>query len=159
MIRIRNFYSIKICEIFFRRSCASFRCSTMLVIPFTALFLAIFIKIISGSSIFLSFVSFYYLLRPILQSLSLQYRNSVNRESAGRVNSQRELLSVKSQELARLDRRIAELQTRLHRKKMLNHQLAQQITKATQVLFIAYSRANVFLQMTLKFLKNTLFFK
>ncbi|KAK7068063.1 hypothetical protein SK128_004922 [Halocaridina rubra] len=62
----------------------------------------------------------------------LLYRNSVNREASARVDAQRETLAARREEITRIDKRIAELQQRLHRKRILNHQLASQITAATQ---------------------------
>lgn len=62
----------------------------------------------------------------------LLYRNSVNREASARVDAQRETLAARRDEITRIDKRIAELQQRLHRKRILNHQLASQITAATQ---------------------------
>ncbi|ROT85818.1 putative serine/threonine-protein kinase yakA isoform X4 [Penaeus vannamei] len=62
----------------------------------------------------------------------LLYRNSVNREASARVAAQRETLAARRDEITRIDKRISELQQRLHRKRILNHQLASQITAATQ---------------------------
>ncbi|XP_069938791.1 apoptosis-stimulating of p53 protein 1 isoform X4 [Cherax quadricarinatus] len=62
----------------------------------------------------------------------LLYRNSVNREASARVAAQRETLAARQDEITRIDKRVSELQQRLHRKRLLNHQLASQITAATQ---------------------------
>nr|XP_053630397.1 apoptosis-stimulating of p53 protein 2-like [Cherax quadricarinatus] len=62
----------------------------------------------------------------------LLYRNSVNREASARVAAQRETLAARRDEITRIDKRVSELQQRLHRKRLLNHQLASQITAATQ---------------------------
>ncbi|RXG68390.1 Apoptosis-stimulating of p53 protein 2 [Armadillidium vulgare] len=62
----------------------------------------------------------------------LLYRNSVNREASTRVATQKEALSTRKDEIARIDKRIAELQQRLYRKRFLNQQLASQISAATQ---------------------------
>ncbi|XP_063851388.1 apoptosis-stimulating of p53 protein 2-like isoform X3 [Scylla paramamosain] len=62
----------------------------------------------------------------------LLYRNSVNREASARVAAQRETLAARREEISRIDKRVSELQQRLHRKRLLNQQLASQITAATQ---------------------------
>ncbi|XP_069178677.1 apoptosis-stimulating of p53 protein 2 isoform X2 [Procambarus clarkii] len=62
----------------------------------------------------------------------LLYRNSVNREASARVAAQRETLAARRDEISRIDKRVLELQQRLQRKRLLNHQLASQITAATQ---------------------------
>ncbi|KAK4292194.1 hypothetical protein Pmani_035020 [Petrolisthes manimaculis] len=62
----------------------------------------------------------------------LLYRNSVNREASARVAQQRETLQARRDEITRIDKRVSELQQRLHRKRLLNNQLASQITAATQ---------------------------
>ena len=60
----------------------------------------------------------------------MQYRNRLTEAQAARVSQQQEVLSAKHEEMARIDHRIAELQQRLHRKRMLNQQLARQITSS-----------------------------
>ncbi|CAG0880482.1 unnamed protein product [Cyprideis torosa] len=60
----------------------------------------------------------------------LLYRNRLTEAQAVRVSQQQEVLSAKHKEMARIDTRIAELQQRLHRKRMLNQQLARQISSS-----------------------------
>ena len=57
----------------------------------------------------------------------------MNREASARVAGQRDALVARKDEVARIDKRIAELQQRLQKKRVLNQQLATQITAATQV--------------------------
>ena len=54
----------------------------------------------------------------------LKYRTKLREAQATRVAAQRAALSQRQEEAMRVDRRIAELQERLHRKRLLNHQLA-----------------------------------
>ena len=56
----------------------------------------------------------------------------VTSSQASRVAHQRSLLSQKQDEMNRVDRRIAELQQRLHRRKMLNDGLAHQLQSGQQ---------------------------
>jgi len=48
-------------------------------------------------------------------------------QQTARLVQQREVLSKRQEEMASIDRRISELQARLHRKRLLNQQLANQI--------------------------------
>ena len=57
----------------------------------------------------------------------------MNREASARVTSQRESLANRKEEVNRIDKRIAELQHRLQKKRLLNQQLATQISAVTQV--------------------------
>ncbi|XP_046663876.1 apoptosis-stimulating of p53 protein 1 isoform X3 [Homalodisca vitripennis] len=61
----------------------------------------------------------------------LMYRNKVNEQQNARLTQQREALSQRQEEMASIDKRISELQDRLHRKRLLNQQLANQITAAS----------------------------
>lgn len=61
----------------------------------------------------------------------LQYRNKLNEQQNVRLTQQREALTQRQEEMASIDKRISELQDRLHRKRMLNQQLANQITAAS----------------------------
>ncbi|KAL1138394.1 hypothetical protein AAG570_008458 [Ranatra chinensis] len=61
----------------------------------------------------------------------LMYRNKLNEQQTARLSEQREALCQRQMEMASIDKRIAELQDRLHRKRMLNQQLANQITAAS----------------------------
>ncbi|KAK3911368.1 Apoptosis-stimulating of p53 protein 2, partial [Frankliniella fusca] len=60
----------------------------------------------------------------------LMYRNKLNEQQNLQINQQRETLCQKQEEVTEIDRRISELQERLHRKRLLNQQLANQITVA-----------------------------
>uniref|UniRef100_A0A0K8TGI8 SH3 domain-containing protein n=2 Tax=Lygus hesperus TaxID=30085 RepID=A0A0K8TGI8_LYGHE len=60
----------------------------------------------------------------------LMYRNKLNEQQSLRLNEQREVLCQRQLEMASIDKRIAELQERLHRKRLLNQQLANQINQA-----------------------------
>uniref|UniRef100_T1IMK5 SH3 domain-containing protein n=1 Tax=Strigamia maritima TaxID=126957 RepID=T1IMK5_STRMM len=60
----------------------------------------------------------------------LMYRNKLNEAQSAQLAQQREALSRGQEEMQRVDRRIAELQQRLHRKRLLNHQLSNQINSA-----------------------------
>jgi apoptosis-stimulating of p53 protein 1 len=60
-----------------------------------------------------------------------QYRNKLNEQQNARVSQQREALTQRQEEMTNIDRRISELQDRLHQKRMLNQQLANQITAAS----------------------------
>lgn len=53
----------------------------------------------------------------------MQYRNKLNEQHSARLSHQRELLAQRQEEMAAIDRRIGELQERLHRKRMLNQQI------------------------------------
>ncbi|XP_050422213.1 apoptosis-stimulating of p53 protein 2-like isoform X3 [Adelges cooleyi] len=57
----------------------------------------------------------------------LLYRNKLGEQQTARLVQQREVLSKRQEEMASIDRRISELQARLHRKRLLNQQLANQI--------------------------------
>lgn len=57
----------------------------------------------------------------------LKYRNKLGEQQTARLVQQREVLSKRQEEMASIDRRISELQARLHRKRLLNQQLANQI--------------------------------
>ena len=61
----------------------------------------------------------------------LMYRNKLNEQQTARLSEQREALCQRQIEMASIDKRIAELQDRLHRKRMLNQQLANQINAAS----------------------------
>ncbi|XP_014242516.1 apoptosis-stimulating of p53 protein 1 isoform X2 [Cimex lectularius] len=73
---------------------------------------------------------------PVTQELDrlrreLMYRNKLNEQQTARLSEQREVLCQRQLEMASIDKRIAELQERLHRKRVLNQQLANQITAAS----------------------------
>ncbi|XP_025415635.1 apoptosis-stimulating of p53 protein 2 isoform X2 [Sipha flava] len=57
----------------------------------------------------------------------LLYRNKLGEQQTVRLVQQREVISKRQEEMASIDRRISELQARLHRKRLLNQQLANQI--------------------------------
>lgn len=59
-----------------------------------------------------------------------QYRNKLNEQQNMQISHQRETLCQRQEEVNEIDRRISELQDRLHRKRLLNQQLANQITVA-----------------------------
>ncbi len=61
----------------------------------------------------------------------LAYRRQLNEQQNNMITQQRTQLSMGQDEMARIDRRIAELQDRLTRKRMMNQQLANQINAAT----------------------------
>ena len=61
----------------------------------------------------------------------LAYRRQLNEQQNNMIAQQRAQLSMGQEEMARIDRRIAELQDRLTRKRMMNQQLANQINAAT----------------------------
>ncbi|XP_045481159.1 apoptosis-stimulating of p53 protein 1 isoform X3 [Harmonia axyridis] len=61
----------------------------------------------------------------------LMYRNKLNEQQNHRLNQQREALTARQEEMSAIDKRISELQERLHRKRMLNQQLANQISAAS----------------------------
>ncbi|XP_072391939.1 apoptosis-stimulating of p53 protein 2 isoform X1 [Diabrotica undecimpunctata] len=58
----------------------------------------------------------------------LMYRNKLNEQQNQRLHQQREALTARQEEMSAIDKRISELQERLHRKRMLNQQLANQIS-------------------------------
>jgi transcription elongation GreA/GreB family factor len=62
----------------------------------------------------------------------LQYRNKLNEQQNVRLCQQREALSQRQEEMSNIDKRISELQDRLHRKRLLNQQMANQITAASK---------------------------
>ncbi|KAK5643544.1 hypothetical protein RI129_007389 [Pyrocoelia pectoralis] len=61
----------------------------------------------------------------------LMYRNKLNEQQNLRLNQQREALTARQEEMSSIDKRISELQERLHRKRLLNQQLATQISAAS----------------------------
>ncbi|PSN31774.1 hypothetical protein C0J52_26138 [Blattella germanica] len=61
----------------------------------------------------------------------LLYRNKLNEQQNVRLCQQREQLSQRHEEMSNIDKRISELQDRLHRKRMLNQQMANQISAAS----------------------------
>lgn len=61
----------------------------------------------------------------------LMYRNKLNEQQNARLCQQREALSQRQEEMSNIDKRISELQDRLHRKRLLNQQMANQITAAS----------------------------
>ncbi|XP_044747799.1 apoptosis-stimulating of p53 protein 2 isoform X2 [Coccinella septempunctata] len=61
----------------------------------------------------------------------LMYRNKLNEQQNLRLNQQREALTARQEEMSAIDKRISELQERLHRKRLLNQQLANQISAAS----------------------------
>ncbi|KAK9870749.1 hypothetical protein WA026_009711 [Henosepilachna vigintioctopunctata] len=61
----------------------------------------------------------------------LMYRNKLNEQQNQRLNQQREALTARQEEMSAIDKRISELQERLHRKRLLNQQLANQISAAS----------------------------
>lgn len=73
---------------------------------------------------------------PLCQELDrlrreLLYRNKLNEQQTARLSEQREVLCQRQMEMVSIDKRIAELQERLHRKRLLNQELANQITAAS----------------------------
>ncbi|XP_056631543.1 cortactin-binding protein 2 isoform X1 [Diorhabda sublineata] len=58
----------------------------------------------------------------------LMYRNKLNEQQNQRLHQQREALTARQEEMSAIDKRISELQERLHRKRILNQQLANQIS-------------------------------
>ncbi|CAG9762568.1 unnamed protein product [Ceutorhynchus assimilis] len=61
----------------------------------------------------------------------LMYRNKLNEQQNQRLNQQREALTARQEEMSSIDKRISELQERLQRKRLLNQQLASQISAAS----------------------------
>nr|XP_023014053.1 apoptosis-stimulating of p53 protein 2 isoform X2 [Leptinotarsa decemlineata] len=61
----------------------------------------------------------------------LMYRNKLNEQQNQRLHQQREALTARQEEMSAIDKRISELQERLHKKRMLNQQLANQISAAS----------------------------
>jgi len=59
----------------------------------------------------------------------LQYRNKLNEQQSNKLTQQRDAISARHEEMARIDARISELQERLHRKRILNQQLAAQLAQ------------------------------
>ncbi|KAF0310510.1 Apoptosis-stimulating of p53 protein 1 [Amphibalanus amphitrite] len=59
------------------------------------------------------------------------YRNKLNEQQHSQLASQTETLGQRRDEMARIDQRIAELQQRLHRKRVHNQQLASQLHAAS----------------------------
>lgn len=64
----------------------------------------------------------------------LQYRQKLREAQATRVAAQRAALNQRQEETMRVDRRIAELQERLHRKRLLNQQLAVTLKHEVRVI-------------------------
>lgn len=60
----------------------------------------------------------------IIVLVSHQYRQKLREAQSTRVTSQKTTLAHRRDDTVRIDRRIAELQDRLHRKRLLNQQLA-----------------------------------
>lgn len=60
----------------------------------------------------------------------MQYRNKLNDQQNMQISHQRDTLCQRQDEVNEIDRRISELQERLHRKRLLNQQLANQISVA-----------------------------
>ncbi|VEN61600.1 unnamed protein product [Callosobruchus maculatus] len=60
-----------------------------------------------------------------------KYRNKLNEQQNQRLYQQREALTARQEEMSAIDKRISELQERLHRKRLLNQQLASQISAAS----------------------------
>lgn len=67
----------------------------------------------------------------ILTFRLFQYRNKLNEQQNQRLNQQREALTARQEEMSAIDKRISELQERLQRKRLLNQQLATQISAAS----------------------------
>ncbi|XP_049825343.1 apoptosis-stimulating of p53 protein 1 isoform X3 [Aethina tumida] len=61
----------------------------------------------------------------------LMYRNKLNEQQNQRLHQQREALTARQEEMSAIDKRISELQERLHKKRILNQQLANQISAAS----------------------------
>lgn len=61
----------------------------------------------------------------------LAYRKQLNEQQNNMISQQRDQLSRGHEEIAKMDNRILELQDRLARKRMMNQQLANQISAAT----------------------------
>lgn len=61
----------------------------------------------------------------------LAYRKQLNEQQNNMISQQRDQLSRGHEEIAKMDNRILELQDRLARKRMMNQQLANQISQAT----------------------------
>jgi apoptosis-stimulating of p53 protein 1 len=61
----------------------------------------------------------------------LAYRKQLNEQQNNMISQQRDQLSRGHEEIAKIDNRIVELQERLSRKRMMNQQLANQISAAT----------------------------
>ncbi|KAL1506716.1 hypothetical protein ABEB36_006027 [Hypothenemus hampei] len=61
----------------------------------------------------------------------LMYRNKLNEQQNQKLNQQREALTARQEEMSAIDKRISELQERLQRKRLLNQQLASQISAAS----------------------------
>ncbi|KAF4519459.1 hypothetical protein B566_EDAN009934, partial [Ephemera danica] len=62
----------------------------------------------------------------------LMYRNKLNEQQCQKLSQQRETINARHEEMARIDARISELQERLHRKRLLNQQLASQLSAQQQ---------------------------
>ncbi|XP_059480409.1 apoptosis-stimulating of p53 protein 2 isoform X2 [Neocloeon triangulifer] len=59
----------------------------------------------------------------------LMYRNKLNEQQSQKLSQQRDAITARHDEMARIDARISELQERLHRKRILNQQLASQLAQ------------------------------
>ncbi|XP_065345902.1 apoptosis-stimulating of p53 protein 2 isoform X3 [Cloeon dipterum] len=59
----------------------------------------------------------------------LMYRNKLNEQQSQKLSQQRDAITARHEEMARIDARISELQERLHRKRVLNQQLASQLSQ------------------------------
>lgn len=68
---------------------------------------------------------------------NFQYRHKLRESQSNRVFTQKQSLSQKQEEAIRIDRRIAELQERLHRKQVLNSQIVA--TFKQQVLYLLFN--------------------
>ncbi|KAF7283101.1 hypothetical protein GWI33_001370 [Rhynchophorus ferrugineus] len=83
-----------------------------------------------------------------------QYRNKLNEQQNQRLNQQREALTARQEEMSAIDKRISELQERLQRKRLLNQQLASQISaashKAAYQQFVSYFNRLSFYDMSIK---------
>lgn len=74
----------------------------------------------------------------------LVYRAQLNEQQSARITQQRETLSNRHNEIAQMDRRIAELQQRLHRKRLHNQELqAAALARQQQQGLAAARRPNV----------------
>lgn len=58
---------------------------------------------------------------------SLQFRNKLKEQQNAQLNQQRDALNQRQEEINSIDKRITELQDRLHRKRLLNQQIANQL--------------------------------
>lgn len=63
-----------------------------------------------------------------------QYRHKLREAQSNRVVNQKQVISQRQDEAMRVDRRIAELQERLHRKRVLNSQLAASLKHQVSII-------------------------